>query len=265
MALKKTTPDTLAPIPVNAGIERAFARELRGIIKDMRADINTELIAVFKPVAKQEKIALDADITSWVNDILKRLGVKWRKRIEQLAPIIADMYQKRQVKNFDTLMMAQLRKAGFTVRFSLSDFQRDRLQAAISENVRMITSLSNRYLETIEVHVWNCIKSGYDLSALSKGLQSAYGISQRRADNIARDQFSKAHSVIRNARYEELGIEEAIWKHSHAGKTPRPEHVAADGVVYNVKQGLFLDGKWTHPGEEINCRCMSVPIIKGFS
>ena len=89
--------------------------------------------------------------------------------------------------------------------------------------------------------------------------------SERRAAFIARDQTNKAKAAIEKARWQELGITEAIWMHSHAGKEPRPSHVAANGKRLNVNKGMYLDGKWVQPGEEINCRCTSRAVIKGFN
>ena len=53
--------------------------------------------------------------------------------------------------------------------------------------------------------------------------------------------------------------------HSHAGKEPRLSHVAANGKRFDVGKGISLDGKWVQPGEEINCRCTSRAVIKGFN
>ena len=65
-----------------------------------------------------------------------------------------------------------------------------------------------------------------------------------------------------NARQADLGIREAIWMHSHAGKKPRPEHVKMDGKTYNITKGMW---DRIFPGELINCRCTGRPIIPGLS
>ena len=70
-------------------------------------------------------------------------------------------------------------------------------------------------------------------------------------------------------RQAELGITEAIWVHSGAGKHPRPTHVKAgrDQVRYDITKGWYdPDAKqWIWPGTLVNCRCVSKPVIKGFS
>ena len=56
---------------------------------------------------------------------------------------------------------------------------------------------------------------------------------------IARDQNNKATASMTRARQNELGITEAIWVHSGAGKHPRPTHVAMNGAKYDVKKGMW--------------------------
>ena len=128
-----------------------------------------------------------------------------------------------------------------------------------------IRSIGQQYLNRVEESVWRSVNAGYDMAQLTRELRKDYGISERRAAFIARDQTNKAKAAIEKARRQELGITEAIWIHSHAGKEPRPSHVAANGKRFDVGKGMYLDGEWVQPGEEINCRCTSRSVIKGFN
>ena len=71
----------------------------------------------------------------------------------------------------------------------------------------------------------------------------------------------------KRARQDELGISQAIWVRSGAGKHPRPTHDAMNGTKYDVNKGMWDPAveRWIFPGEEINCRCISRSIIPGFS
>jgi len=40
---------------------------------------------------------------------------------------------------------------------------------------------------------------------------------------------------------------------------------AANGKEYDVDKGMWLEQRWTWPGREINCRCVSRSIIPGLS
>ena len=36
-----------------------------------------------------------------------------------------------------------------------------------------------------------------------------------------------------------MGVDEALWLHSHAGKEPRPTHLANDGKRYKISEGWY--------------------------
>ena len=64
--------------------------------------------------------------------------------------------------------------------------------------------------------------AGRDLATMVKDLKQLYPAASHRAELIARDQSNKANAVVNRTRQMELGITEAIWMHSHAGKTRGP-------------------------------------------
>lgn len=263
MPIKKKKPTTLPEIRPNAGIERAYSTALVSIVRQIKSDVDDELLKEFKKQAEQKKMAMDG-ITDWVAHVIDYLISRWERKLDDLAPQLAAKFVNRTVSNYESLFKTHLRKAGFTVRFQITSFQKDALHAVMENNVGLIKSIGSQYLEKVQGQVWKCVTDGYDLAALSKDLRKTYDITKRRAELIARDQGAKAHAVIEKAKRQELGITKAIWLHSHAGKKPRPSHMAADGKVFDVSKGMYLDGEWVQPGELINCRCCSKSVIEGI-
>ncbi|ELR7719775.1 phage head morphogenesis protein, partial [Salmonella enterica] len=41
-------------------------------------------------------------------------------------------------------------------------------------------------------------------------------------------------------------------------------HVKANGKRFDLRKGMFLDGKWVLPGEENNCKCGWEAVIPGL-
>jgi uncharacterized protein with gpF-like domain len=95
----------------------------------------------------------------------------------------------------------------------------------------------------------------------AEGIKALYPVTANRAVLIARDQTNKATAVITRTRQIELGLKEALWVHSGGGKTPRPSHMRANGERYKIAEGCVIDGVPIQPGELINCRCVSRPIL----
>jgi SPP1 gp7 family putative phage head morphogenesis protein len=160
-------------------------------------------------------------------------------------------------------MKAALKKSGFAIEWKMTREANEVMQATIGEQVGLIKSIASQHLAEVDGLVMRSVAQGGNLAELSKELQKRYGVTRRRAELIARDQNNKATSTITIVRQSQLGIKQAKWLHSHAGKHPRPEHVAANGKIYDVDKGMFLEGKWTYPGREINCRCVSRSILPG--
>lgn len=229
------------------------------MLAEMRKDVQS-LIDTHYP----KGIAQDG-FSDGLQAALRRLFRYWFARLESIAPEIAGNFLSRSMSHTDKAFQAAMREAGFTVRFRHTESTRQALDIALGGNVGLIRSIGQQYLNRVESTVWRSVNSGYDVAQLSKELRKDFGVSERRAAFIARDQTNKAKATIEKARRLELGITEAIWLHSHAGKTPRPSHVAADGKRFKVEEGMFLDGKWVQPGEEINCRCSSRAVIKGWN
>lgn len=209
-------------------------------------------------------VAMDASPAVFMREAMRKLARRWQKRFDDIAAKLSQRFTSAAMKNSDVSLYNALESAGLTVEFKMTAAMNNALQATITENVNLIKSIPEQYLTQVEGLVMRSVSRGRDLSYLTDELEKRYGITRRRAALIARDQNNKATSVMQTARQQSLGITKGIWRHSHAGKEPRPSHVKADGKEFDLSKGMYLDGKWTLPGEEINCRCTWSPVIPGL-
>lgn len=253
-------PTTIPAIHPNIGIEKFYFSQLMKIIKEIRYDVKTEILDSYK--AQSKTVAMDGAI-DWLEQVMDYLMDRWNRKLNNLAEDIAQLFVNKTVHNYDAQFKKHLRKAGFTVRFKLTPFAEQALQASLGENVGLIKSIGTQYLSKVEGHVFASVRGGFDLATLTKNLQHDFGVTRNRAALIARDQGAKAHAVIEMARRKELGITKAVWLHSHAGVNPRPSHVSANGKIFDIDKGLYLDGEWLLPSQAINCRCVSRSVIDG--
>jgi uncharacterized protein with gpF-like domain len=265
--MKLAKEKVLRPIHPNAGLTAAYRGKLDAIIEEMVASVSYWLSASYK--ANEPHIAQDELPATALKVALRKLTRRWQKRFNAAAPKLADYFSTAVEKRSSTALKNILKDAGITVEFKMTAAQRDILHATINQNVALIKSIPQQYLTQVEGAVMRSVQTGGDLGSLAKELEQHYGSTKRRAAFIARDQNNKATAAMTRARQVELGLTEAIWVHSGAGKHPRPSHVKAgrDKTKYNTRTG-WLDpevGKHILPGELPNCRCISRAIIKGFS
>lgn len=228
----------------------------------MAGNVAAEVLACYRE--RPPEMAADVSPARTLRELIRRLSRRWISRFDEAAPDLAAYFAQRVSKRSDANLKAILKKSGISVAFKATAAQNDVMQSIVGENVSLIRSIAQEHLTQVEGLVMRSVQKGGDMGELRVELQARYGITKRRASLIARDQNHKATAALNRVRQEELGITEAIWLHSHGGRHPRPEHLAFDGHRYEVSKGAFLEGKWTWPGVEINCRCVSRSILPGL-
>lgn len=255
---------TVEAVRPNAGLTAGFQKKLDRLIDEMQASLDYWLMAAYR--ANEPRMAQDEAPAVSIGRTMKRLSRKWQSRFDDFASKAGADYAKAAKEQADRAFREHLKKVGFTVEFHTTPAVNDILQAAIAENVSLIKSIASEHLTDVEGIVMRSVTAGRDLHTLAKELEDRYGVTKRRAATIARQQNEAATSHINRARQTELGIVEAIWKHSRGSeKHPRPSHLAADGEKYKVSEGMLLDGEYILPGVLINCRCYSKSIIPGLT
>jgi SPP1 gp7 family putative phage head morphogenesis protein len=258
-------PKTFKAIRPNAGLEALYRKRISRLVEQMAKSVTFHVKRAY--AGNTPLIAQDALPATTLRKVLRDLRRRWEAQFAEAAPRLARYFATR-IENRNRLDLKRILKdGGFSVKMTLSPAQRDILEATVTENVSLIKSIPEQYFTQIEGAVMRSVSAGRDLSTLSRNLQRHYGVTKRRAALIARDQNNKATAMLTKARQEELGLNKAVWQHSHAGKKPRPTHVAMDGKTYDVRKGMYdkAVGEWVFPGQLINCRCYSKTIIPGLS
>ena len=223
-------------VRASAAVKQKYFKRLMSIIDEMNASVMWWLGAEYR--RNEDVITASDSASSNIEDTLKELIKKWRKRFDEAAKDIAKDFVKSATNHSTNNLKALLKKAGWTTNLKLSRKAQDKLKALVIENINLIAYLKDE-------------------------IKKRYGVAERRAALIARDQNNKATSIITHIEYEELGITEAIWKHNPGSKEPRHEHLMANNKVYDISKGMYFEsaGRHVFPGEEINCGCTSEPII----
>lgn len=255
---------TLRPVRPNAGTEAAYRARLLRSVAAMARSCEYWLQAAYR--SAPPRLAQDATPADLLQRVVRQLRKQWTEHFDDMADKLAEYFALQAEQRSTSALKKILKDAGWTVKFKMTPAQRDAVDAIVHENVMLIKSIPAKYLDNVEGLVMRSVSQGRDLGTLTRELQKQHGVTRRRATLIARDQNNKAFAMLNRARQRELGIEQAEWQHSSAGKHPRPSHVKMDGKAYDVKKGMWdpTEQKYVLPGELINCRCFSRPIIPGL-
>lgn len=228
---------------------------MQSMMNEMRKDIINDVVKPYN-----SEIAMDG-ILDWMGHVIDGIVKKWQGMLDTLSQDVARELVGKAKTNYDRRLLNILKKRGFTVNFRNTQYVQDQAQIALGENVALIKSIGNEYLDKVRSAVWRSVKNGYDVEGLIKQLREIDGVTDRRAKNIAKDQTAKLNQAFEDARAKELGITKAKWLHSSAVRVPRPEHVRANGQIYNIEEGIKFSNGTFKPGEDFGCMCRKYLII----
>ena len=255
----------LKPVHPNAGIAAEYRRRIEALVDAMAKSVTYWVRARYK--ANEPRMALDEVPANELQRAIDDMTRQWDYKFDDAADRLAKWFAKKVYERSGDTLAKILEDAGLSVEFKMTAAMRDVFNATVEQNVALIKSIPSQYLTQVQGSVMRSVQAGRDLGSLTKDLQEHFGVTRRRAATIARSQNNMATATMTASRQKELGITHAIWLHSGGGREPRPSHVAQSGKPYDVNTGWFDpdEKKWILPGTLINCRCVSRPVIKGFS
>ena len=156
-------------------------------------------------------------------------------------------------------MLATFRSAlGVDIRPLLQDTAiQPLLRQRIAENVDLIKSIPARLHQGLtDDLIAEALDAPFDRARLSKLLENRYRTSGSATRRIARDQTTKLIGQLTEVRHRQATIAEYRWSTS-GDERVRPTHVANNGKIFRWDTAPPTG----HPGAEILCRCVAIPII----
>lgn len=239
-----------------------YNRAMMQVMKLVREDVEATLIPLIKRAVPE--YVQDAQWLEIIANALRSLTARWTSPFAQRqAERIAETFVKAAAGENE-------RKAvsfGIDLYGGNTELQ-DYLKAAAFQNSQLIKSLPARYLEQVQNIVIGNMRNGMRPSYIEQQLVKEFGVSQRRAKLIARDQHSKIQGDMNRIRQVKSGLKYFRWLTSHDDRVRHAHRVAGDKVtkygkgVYSWDDLPIVDGVPTFPGQPIQCRCVAVPITE---
>jgi len=266
---------TLKPIYPPAAIQKEYEKRLTREIRAMEKSVVYWLRAKYRA---NEDLILDSAVDNLLKEF-RRLLRQWTRHFNDLCETLPRWFVSK-IRGYVAGNLVEqtkpLRDAGlgFNLKFSyMSQKERQTFAALVKENVNLIKNrLMRDSLTQVEGIVLRSIENGHDLATMTEELHKQFGVTERRAAMIARDQTHKATENLSRARLKSYGITRGIWVHTPSGKTYRETHEdpnIMDGHEYDLEEGLFDPQKGVerkiHPAELVNCYCVFRPLIPTLS
>ncbi|WP_277593616.1 minor capsid protein [Pseudomonas chlororaphis] len=244
-----------------------YNAKLQRLVKQVKASIDKELKPLIRQLAHEYTQDAVATTDAWSDLILNAISFltsRWQSPAVQAAGSrIAGEFVQSALKKSER----DLKKSAGIDVFSGSKAMQDYLHASAQQNAQLIKSIPVKYLEEVQTLVMANMRSGMRPSYIEKALQEQFGVTQRRAKMIARDQTSKIQGELAEKQQRDAGFEYFQWIDSDDSRVRHRHHEIANKVTAYGK-GIYRwddlplsdDGKPIKPGSDYQCRCIARPV-----
>lgn len=246
--------------------EREYTRDLWGLTLELRKLISELLIP------QLPNMIADVGILTPDGPRGER-GDAWEDMLRGIIITIGDLIQPRvestigqaaligaQISKFNYEQFQKINRNVFGIDIFINQpWLQDQLTLFATQNAQLIRSIPSEELLRVSGAVERGLQEGASFKTIAVDIEKSFGITRRRAKNIARDQTTKLNASLTKLRQQELGVESYEWQTS-GDERVRESHRKNDGKIFRWDSPPAATG---HPGTDVNCRCVAIPILDG--
>lgn len=248
----------LPPIFDTQGAQTDYLRALRAMLRGISAEVRQNVLPAAEAELATARDRLQRDMNSRAFDLLSSVTRALVEVAERLVERILQTERRRHTKRWLGTVRSAL---GIDMAAVVRDEDLDGyLETAVTRNVGLIQSLADDTVSGVRAAVTNAILQGRTAAQLRKDLTARFGIADRRAKTIARDQIAKTTSDLNRIRHQQAGITEYVWMTSQDERV-RALHRSLEGKEYAYGQPTGAE-QGLPPGQPINCRCVGKAIVR---
>ena len=152
-------------------------------------------------------------------------------------------------------------RAALGVDFKISDESfnvQQWMRISTERNVNLIRSLPQRQVDAFQKKMQaDMLTRPFDQQLVLQRLHEVGQVTGYQARRIARDQTSKMNAELNRIRQQENGVTEYVWQSAMDNRV-RMTHVMNHGHKFKWMEPPAATG---HPGHDIQCRCVALPVI----
>jgi len=271
MAIKVDAPEEKEAKAVNypKGFEKRFERAMTQMIDLMYQQFENQAInELNKTTIEKFEDAKNTQIGNYA-EVFKKLSaravrkIKKRfdnKRIKKLTSnILSALTRQTKSELYNSISVA----TGISQEELIANENiNPQTNALMAETEQWVQRLRDDNLNEMVATTLRQMALGNDI----QGVISEYGKLKKKSRNnakfVARQQLATYNSLLNKTRYQNMGIEKAIWVTAKDERV-RPSHAKREGKVFDLSKGLPIpsDKRPLLPGVDWNCRCTYKPII----
>jgi SPP1 gp7 family putative phage head morphogenesis protein len=260
----KRIPNPIIP-PTTKSLERIYYSRLLKIVNQLISLGNQYVIPQIGPIVENAQLLRPTSnslhFDGYIEDIGKVMSI-YRIKFYQAVPEKAEEQIARNqafdVEAQNSRYFNRLSKQVVAIELARSEpWLSGEVNAFVTENVRLIKSISEQHFESVETLITEGVRRGRLTTDITKDVRKRYKTTKSRAKLIARDQTSKFNGDLTRLRQTDAGFEKYKWLTSKDERV-RPSHKANDGKIFSWSRPPATG----HPGEDYQCRCVAIPVFE---
>lgn len=251
----------------NASIAARYNEKLDALIKKMTEETERKLRRLFNGETAEEYFAEDASMSSQARILMNALLKKFNKAFTEASKPYAEAFANQSNAASSSAVHSSIKELSGGLSLPTANLYgdlKDVLNATVAENVQLIKSIPQKYLNAVQGAVMRSITTGTGQEDLMPFLMKYKGVTYKRARFIAIDQTRKAMTNMSKNRLENLGFKQFRWRHTGGSDHPRELHVRMNGEIYDFDNPPVIDektGERGFPGQAPGCRCKMQMVI----
>lgn len=258
--------------------EREFKRVTNGYIRLLKKCLMEELPGIMDEYRREQRSDSRFDASLKLAEKVKNALIKVARELEQklakykLNELVRKVAKLTKVNSLNEWKRVCEDTLGIDLLddYYNGDFYEDALRRWVDENIQKIKSIPNDTLGSMQKIILDGFREGKTITAIQKEIQKEYSVTRRNAQLLARDQIATLNAQISKLQQEDAGCSKYKWSSSKDSRV-RDCHRALDGKIfswddppemwYETKSGRVYTGRHCHPGEDIACRCVAIPVF----
>lgn len=258
--------------------EREFKRVTNGYIRLLKKCLMEELPGIMDEYRREQRSDSRFDASLKLAEKVKNALIKVARELEQklakykLNELVRKVAKLTKVNSLNEWKRVCEDTLGIDLLddYYNGDFYEDALRRWVDENIQKIKSIPNDTLGSMQKIILDGFREGKTITAIQKEIQKEYSVTRRKAQLLARDQIATLNAQLSKLQQEDAGCSKYKWSSSKDSRV-RDCHRALDGKIfswddppemwYETKAGRVYTGRHCHPGEDIACRCVAIPVF----
>jgi SPP1 gp7 family putative phage head morphogenesis protein len=247
----------LRPLRYPHGPEQVYERELHAYSELAARGVRTLVLPALGKLERSAGRALPradaitSDLKGLIAELRDRFGVSYKEArstalgmLDATSQVHADEF----VRAYDSALSINPMAGNET-------WLPEAMRLGTEQNVGLIRSIPERMFDDVERIVSTSVSTGRRHEDVARELQERFGVTDRRATLIARDQTAKWTGTLNRHRQLDAGVEQFDWM-AAGDERVRPDHRQRDGKRYAWATAEKIPGV-----TDVQCRCQGIPVI----